>query len=157
MLAIDANHEHRTENSHTAHVDVPASTALSARRLNVMRVGYAFLAVGLACVKWPILLQHARTLPAMASVEVCMLTAMSLLMLLGVRYPARLLPILLFEAAWKLLWFAAVGLPRAVAHDVTPRIGSVIVNCSLVVVVLAVIPWRHVWNHYVKARGESWR
>ena len=93
----------------------------------------------------------------MESVVVCMLTAMSLLMLAGVRYPARLLPILLFEAGWKLTWFAAVGLPRAVTNDVTPRIGSLMVNCSLVVVVLAVIPWRYVWADYVKAPGDRWR
>lgn len=93
----------------------------------------------------------------MESVVVCMLTAMSLLMLAGVRYPVRLLPILLFEAGWKLTWFAAVGLPRAVSDDVTPRIGSLMVNCSLVVVILAVIPWRYVWAHYVRAPGDRWR
>jgi hypothetical protein len=35
---------------------------LSTRRLNVMRLGYAFMGVGLAIVKWPLLL-HAASLP----------------------------------------------------------------------------------------------
>jgi hypothetical protein len=121
-----------------------------------MRAGYAFVGIGLVLVKWPVVL-HAASLPAMESVVFCMLTAMSLLMLLGVRYPVRLLPILLFEAAWKLTWFAAVGLPRAVTDDVSPRIAGLMVNCSLVVVVLAVLPWRYVWNQYVKVSGDRWR
>ncbi len=31
---------------------------LSPRRLNIMRCGYAFMGVGLAIVKWPILVQN---------------------------------------------------------------------------------------------------
>jgi hypothetical protein len=35
---------------------------LSTRHLNVMRVGYAFMGVGLAIVKWP-LLTHVESFP----------------------------------------------------------------------------------------------
>jgi hypothetical protein len=37
--------------------------ALSTRRRNLMRCGYAFMGVGLAIVKWPILIQNAASLP----------------------------------------------------------------------------------------------
>ena len=84
---------------------------LSTRRLNVMRFGYAFLGVGLAIVRWPLLFQDAPSLPLMEGVATCLLTAMSLLALLGLRYPVRMLPILLFEVAWKVIWIAAVAIP----------------------------------------------
>ena len=40
-----------------------ADLELSPRRLNVMRFGYAFLGVGLAIVRWPILIQDVASLP----------------------------------------------------------------------------------------------
>ena len=47
----------------------------------------------------------------------CLLTAMSLLAFLGLSYPVKLLPVLLFEAAWKILWLALVALPRTISGD----------------------------------------
>jgi hypothetical protein len=72
---------------------------LSTRRLNVMRFGYAFMGVGLAIVKWPLLIQDAPSLPVLEGVVTCLLTAMSLLAFLGLRYPIRMLPILLTRSA----------------------------------------------------------
>jgi len=98
-------------------VAVPAG--LSATRLNLMRGGYLLMGVGLAIVKWP-LLPSAHVLPLYEGVTLCLLTAMSLLAFVGLRYPVKLLPLLLFESAWKLLWFAVVALPRTVTGDLDP-------------------------------------
>jgi hypothetical protein len=113
-----------------------------------LRFGYLFLAVGLAIVKWP-LLPKAHELPFYEGITLCLLTAMSLLALLGLRYPMKLLPLLLFEALWKLIWFAVVALPRALAGDLDALPDQAIFNCSLVIVILATIPWRATWREYV--------
>ena len=81
-------------------------------RLHAMRGGYLLMGVGLALVKWP-KLPSAHNLPLYEGVTLCLLTAMSLLAFLGLRYPVKMLPVLLFEALWKLLWFGVVALPRA--------------------------------------------
>ena len=130
---------------------------LSTRHLNTMRLGYAFMGVGLAIVKWPILVQSAASLPVSEGVVACLLTAMSLLAFLGLRYPIRMLPILLFEVLWKIIWIAAVALPHLVAHDIDAATSQVLVNCSLVVVIIAVIPWPYVWRRFVQAPGDAWR
>jgi hypothetical protein len=87
-----------------------ADEQLSTRRLNIMRFGYAFMGVGLVIVKWPLLLD-ASSLPVMDGVVLCLLTAMSLLAFLGLGYPVRMLPILLFEVTWKLIWIGTVAIP----------------------------------------------
>jgi hypothetical protein len=133
-----------------------ATHDLSLTRVNLMRAGYLFIGVGLVIVKWP-LLPGARTLPLYEGVTLCLLTATSLVALLGVRYPVRLLPLLLLESAWKVLWLLLVAVPRAVDGGLDTATSDVAVNCSLVVVILAVIPWRHVWQSYALTPGEPWR
>jgi hypothetical protein len=70
-------------------------------RLNLMRVGYAVMGVGLAMVRWPDVIGYDGTMPLYEGVVAVLLTAMSLLAFLGLRYPVRLLPILLLESLWK--------------------------------------------------------
>jgi hypothetical protein len=129
---------------------------LSLTRLNLMRAGYLFMGLGLVVVKWPHLPQ-ASELPLYEGVTLCLLTAMSLLAFLGLRYPVKLLPVLLFESTWKLLWLGLVAAPKAVSGDLDPAFTQIATNCSLVVVILAVIPWRYVWRQYVRAEGDPWR
>lgn len=143
-------------------IDHPApSTAsrseLSTQRLNIMRFGYAFMAVGLVIVKWPIMVREVGSLPVMEGVVTCMMTALSLLVFLGLRYPARMLPILLFEVAWKLIWITAVAVPHVISGDLGAEAGEVLFNCSFVIVIIAVVPWGHVWNRYARTRGDAWR
>ena len=45
------------------------------------------------------------------AVVTCLLTAMSLLAFFGLRYPVRMLPILLLEINWKLIWIGTVAIP----------------------------------------------
>lgn len=79
---------------------------------------------------------------------------MSVLAFVGLRYPVTLLPLLLFEARWKLLWLAAVALPMAATGDLNAATAQTVLSCSLVLVILAVIPWRFVWTNYVRAAGD---
>ncbi|MET1087952.1 MAG: hypothetical protein ABWY04_12665 [Arthrobacter sp.] len=46
--------------------------------------------------------------------------AQSLLFFLGVRYPLKLIPILLFEMIWKVIWLSTVALPLWPAGALTP-------------------------------------
>src|SRR6188472_4083002 len=81
-------------------LDLPTAqhAPLSVRRLNLMRIGYLFMAVGLVLVKWPLIINGTvATLPVYEGVVAVLLTAMSLLAFLGLRYPIAMLPVLMFE------------------------------------------------------------
>ncbi|RZT12616.1 hypothetical protein EV649_6971 [Kribbella sp. VKM Ac-2569] len=135
----------------------PRDQELTVRRMNVMRLGYALMGVGLAIVKWPIVVQDVRSLPVMEGVVACLLTGMSLLAFLGLRYPVRMLPILLFEVAWKVIWVGTVGIPHLIANDLSTEARGVLINCTVVVFIVAVIPWRYTWRRYARTPGDAWR
>ena len=81
-----------------------AAEELPLWRLHAMRVGYALMGIGLAIVKWPLVIDYDQSFPLYEGVVAVLLTAMSLLAFLGLRYPVRLLPILLFVpwVQWRL-------------------------------------------------------
>ena len=128
-------------------------------RLNVMRLGYLVMAVGLAFLKGPLFVEGTiASLPVYEGVVAALLGTMSLLAFLGLRYPVQLLPLLIFESVWKLIWLAAVAAPRLVSgDDMSSQMSSVLSSVSVVVVILAVTPWDYVWSRYVRASGDPWR
>lgn len=131
----------------------PAVRELSPLRLHAVRGGYLFMALGLAFVKWP-LLPEAHTMPLYEGVTLSLLTAMSLLAFVGVWRPVRMLPLLVLEVLWKLLWLSVVAVPRAMSSGLDSAFVEVVVNCSLVVVIVAVVPWGYVWRKYVRSNGR---
>ncbi len=144
----------------TAEPTTPSRTVvaeLPLYRLNLMRVGYAVMGFGLVAVKWPLLVTHPDPWPLYEGVETCLLVGMSVLALLGLRYPVRLLPILLFECAWKIIWLSVVAAPQLAAGTMDAATRGVMVNCLVGVIVFAVVPWRYVWQEYVAAKGDPWR
>ena len=128
-------------------------------RLYLLRATYLLVAVGLGVQIWPLILRSAAAPPAhMQGVVLAVLTAVSLLALLGLRYPIELLPLLLFELTWKAVWVLAIGLPlwRAGRLDAATHGTWIACLMGLVIFPLA-IPWGYVLRHYVLARSDRWR
>ena len=140
----------------TVNAEAPPETGLSLTRLYLMRFGYLFMGAGLVLVKWP-LLPEADALPLYEGVTLCLLTAMSLLALLGLRHPVKLLPVLLFETIWKLIWIALVAVPAMADRRLDGDTADVFVNCLFVVVIAAVTPWGYVWSNFLRGPSERWR
>jgi len=134
-----------------------APDGISLPRLYLLRAGYLFVAGGITATQWPLLIHHDPAWPLMDGVKTSMLAAVSVLALLGIRYPLHLLPVLLFELAWKLIWVAAVALPLWASGQLDPATQQVAADCLWVVVVLAVIPWRYVRAQYLAKPGDRWR
>ncbi|MBP2217025.1 hypothetical protein [Arthrobacter sp. CAN_C5] len=129
---------------------------LPAYRMNLMRFGYLVMGVGLVIVRWPDLLK-ASSLPPMEGVVVSMLVAMSLLAFLGLWRPIAMLPILLFEVAWKLIWLGTVAVPHLLADDMDAHTERLLGGILLVALIVAITPWDYVWKRYVTAPGDRWR
>lgn len=131
---------------------------VSTLRLYLLRALYLLIAVGLALTIWPLFLAPAKNASHLAGVVRSVLAAVSLLALLGLRYPLKMLPLLFFEIVWKLIWVLAFGLPLWRGGRLTPATGDTLRDClvGLVLVCLA-LPWGYVIRHYVGAGGDRWR
>jgi hypothetical protein len=126
-------------------------------RLYALRFGYLVIAVGLAVYKWPSLIHHDRSWPLMTGVVTVMLAAMSILAVVGIRYPVRMLPLLLFESVWKLMWLGIVALPQWLSHQMDAATRETAGEVLWVVIILAIVPWGYVGKSFGAARGERWR
>src|SRR5690606_29436849 len=129
------------------------ASEISTLRLWLLRCMYALIAVGLGLTIWPLILSP----PAAAdedSVIAALLGALAVMAALGLRYPLKMLPLLLFELLWKLLWIATSALPVWLGGGLDAYGIDTFFACLIgVVLVPLVVPWRHVRIHYLRAPG----
>lgn len=131
---------------------------VSTFRLYLLRATYLLIAVGLAFMIWPGLLNPPEVVEHMRGVVWSLLAGVSLLALIGIRYPLRMLPVLLFELVWKSVWLLAIGLPLWSANAFTAGTQETWNDCLIsIVLLLVVIPWRYLWTNYVMRPGDRWK
>lgn len=133
--------------------DAAPDGEVSLFRLYVLRVMYLVLVVGLGAMIVPELLSHELT---SRGVIPSLLGAVWLLAFLGLKYPLEMLPLLMFELAWKAIWMIAYGLPQWSAGQYPPTFADDFFNIAFGAVLLFVIPWGYAWRHYVKRPGARW-
>ena len=129
---------------------------LSTFRLYVLRGMYLLMAVGLGITVWPGILVPG-SVSHMGSVVRSMLGGLALMALWGVRYPIKMLPMLLFEFIWKVIWVVAFGLgPWLGGHLDADRQETLYACLMGVLLVPLAVPWGYVVRHYVRAPGDRW-
>jgi hypothetical protein len=127
----------------------------SVLRLNLLRACYALMIVGLGIVIWPQVLMGAADQPLMTGAVNALLAALGLTCGLGLIAPLRMLPLLLFEVAWKLIWTVSVALPLWLSGRFTAEAGDILFAVAFVVPFLFIIPWRYALSSFT--RPEPWR
>jgi hypothetical protein len=126
---------------------------VSLARIYVLRAMYLLLVGGGAIVFLPQLIHHD---PTAHGVIPSMLGGLWVLACFGLRYPLQMLPILLFELAWKTIWLIDYGLPQWRAGVHTPQFTEDFKAIALGVILIPVIPWGFVFRHYLKMPGARW-
>lgn len=125
-------------------------------RLYLLRAMYLLVVVGLGSLIWPQFFNRTHPWAYADGIIACMLVAFSVLSLLGLRYPLQMLPILLWELVWKTIWLGVIALPMWRSGQVDEATSANTFACSFVVLVAIAIPWRFVFDHYVRKQGERW-
>lgn len=127
-------------------------------RLYLMRALYLLITVGLGADVWPRVLGLAEPLGAMDGVAYSFWATLSLLAAVGIRYPLKMLPLLLVQLAYKCIWLLAVALPSWMGPATEGATGGMVETFLIGVVLdLVVIPWPYVYRSFVVAPGDRWR
>jgi hypothetical protein len=130
-------------------------------RIHVLRVIYAIFVIP-ALVMIPLgsgplakLIMHA---PAERGMINGIQAGLFVLCAIGLRYPLKMLPILLFEVVWKLIWLVFYGLPQWQSGVRSEQWNlDIILIGGASILGLLIIPWTYVFRHYLKAPAERWR
>jgi hypothetical protein len=130
---------------------------VSPLRLNILRLAYVFVAVGLGSIIWPVIFSHSGNWDLNAGVKKSMLGAFSLLALIGIRYPLTMLPLLFWDIVWKGIWFVVVALPLWSGGRLEGDFAFSAFENGFALILILAIPWDYVWNRYVRGPAEPWR
>jgi len=130
---------------------------LSLFRLYTLRLAYFVMAAGLGTFIWPTVIHHSNELAIRKGAELALLAGLGATAALGLRYPVKMLPILLFEMIWKVIYLVAFAWPLWSAHQVTPAVAENIKAVAMVVIFVPLIPWRYAFAQYVMRSGDRWK
>ncbi|MBE8715958.1 hypothetical protein [Cellvibrio polysaccharolyticus] len=127
-------------------------------RLYLLRAMYLLIAFGLGTSVIPHVITTSGDLVDPHTVINSILIGFFFMALLGIRYPLKMLPILLLELVWKSFWLLVFALPMYLNHELDQYTRDVAFACVMgVVLTPLVVPWGYVINHYVLAKGSAWR
>src|SRR5215213_9016259 len=133
-------------------------TDVSRTRLIVMRAFYLllFLERGYRLV---VQIASGKPLGPFDGVAYAFWGALALLCLLGLRYPLKMVPLLLVFLVYKLLWLLIVALPLwSAGTPFDPLMTQFrIAMVAGVVIDVLVIPWGYVIANYARAPAEQWK
>ena len=125
-------------------------------RLYLLRAAYLLIVLGLGRMILPGVLHHG-SVALDDGVISSLLAGVWTLAVFGLRYPLRMLPLLLFETAWKSIWLVSFGWPAWSAGQVDAATHETLKACLMGVVIFpAVIPWGYVFDRYVRRHGDRW-
>lgn len=128
---------------------------VSTFRLYLLRATYLLIVVGLGLMIWPRLIHHSSAWALKNGDTAGLLAGISVMAILGLRYPLKMLPLLLFELTWKVIWLLAIALPLWRANQIDPGTWESIKACGMGVIIFPiVIPWRYVFANFVVSRDK---
>lgn len=137
---LDSDHEH--------YEGVP--------RVNIylLRLLFVLMFLFLGRDAWTQILTHRGPWDPDQAVAWCVWASFSVLAVLGIFRPLRMLPLVLLEIAYKVLWLIVVAYPLWSAGRLVeePRAEHLTYVFLLVVLPIVAMPWKYAFNHYIRGR-----
>lgn len=119
----------------------------------LLRVLFALVVLFVLPDSWGAILRHQGDWDPLRAAAVCMWAGYSLLSVIGVFHPLRMVPIVLFEIVYKSIWLAVVAYPLWAADRLAGSPAESLTEAFLwLPLPLLAMPWGYAWRHYVLGR-----
>jgi len=128
------------------------------RRINIylMRLVFVLMFFVLGKATWTRILTHQGSWDPTDAVVWCVWTAFATLAALGIIRPLKMLPILLLEIFYKVLWLMIVAYPLWSAGRLQGSPAEGITSAFLwVILPIVAVPWGYVFVNYIYKRAAS--
>jgi hypothetical protein len=132
-------------------IKVDQAIGVSKFRFYLLRVFYLLITVFLGIETWIEIFNHQGMWQSLPGVAYSFWGAFTILAILGLLHPLRMLPLLLIQFLYKLIWLIIVAYPLWSTNQL---IGSAVQEMATlfiksVVVDILVIPWPYVFRNYI--------
>jgi len=127
-------------------------------RINIylLRVLFVLMFLFLGRDAWTHVLNHQGPWDPDQAVAWCVWASFSVLALLGIFRPLKMLPLVMLEIVYKVLWLIVVAYPLWSTNQLagSPRAEHLTYVFLLVVLPIVAMPWKYAFDHYVRGRNE---
>ena len=130
---------------------VDQTIGVSKFRIVLLRFFFLLIVVLLGSEVWTEIFSHKGLWEPLHGVAFSFWAAFSLLAILGLIHPLKMIPLLLVQITYKLIWLIIVAIPLWSANHLkgSPAQGLAEINFKSIFVDLLVIPWPYVLRSYI--------
>ncbi|WP_350285118.1 hypothetical protein [uncultured Croceitalea sp.] len=120
-------------------------------RWYLMKTFYGFVFLVFGYQMWSSILTETELLDPLEAVAYSFWAAYAALMGLGIRYPLKMLPLLLLQLFYKTLWLVIAYLPLKAAGSLDETALELYgANGMGALLDIVIIPWGYVYRNYIK-------
>ena len=133
------------------------ATGVSTFRLYLLRIFYAMAVLMLGIDVWTEIFTHNQRWEPLPAVAFSFWGAFSLLALIGIVHPLKMLPLLILQFAYKLVWLLMVAYPLWSTDQIVGSSAEALTRANSIGLILDVliIPWSYVARHLVLVKPSA--
>ena len=130
---------------------------VSTFRLYLMRIFFVLIFILLGLDVWKEIISHQGVWDPLYGVAYSFWAAFSTLALIGLRYPLKMLPLLLLQFFYKLVWLFAVAYPLWSSNQLKGSSAEEMTTVFIIGIIidLIVIPWSYALKSYILKSAKS--
>jgi hypothetical protein len=135
------------------HTSLPDAPSVPRVKIHLLRLLYALMAVFLGVDAWTHILTFRGEWDPAAAAAWTIWASYSILAIPGIFYPLKMLPLVLLEIVYKLIWLVVVAYPLYAADKLNNSPAEEMTHAFLwVALPIVAMPWKYAFHTYVKAR-----